>query len=309
MANRYRVASGCHGMILRSSTKSRFYWVSLPLEIRLLALEAIRDQKHPGWASFASVCKEWQHVIEKENFHRLKLEASCLNDFERMVIRQRKLVRHIWLDIELPKYSCRCCKRRESCTTSARHSSDISKAIWKLFRILSTWESENSLTLELNTYSPSDSEHWFKNYHFDDDGNEDTGNEAFSGEDAGNEDATSPKETDSSWHDPKHGWIHGQQVTAPPKSAILRLFESINYLPFKGELSRVEIVTCFIIRRQLRRLIVPSVLWTIFNHLPSLEHLIYEPWRECDSHWRAIYNRRMYRYYPESLHLIRLFDH
>ena len=38
------------------------YWTTLPAEIRLLILEAITQQKHPGWASSAAVCKEWQFV-------------------------------------------------------------------------------------------------------------------------------------------------------------------------------------------------------------------------------------------------------
>lgn len=45
-----------------------------------MVLEAITQQKHPGWASVASVCKEWQLSIEKQNFRRLKLQASCLDD-------------------------------------------------------------------------------------------------------------------------------------------------------------------------------------------------------------------------------------
>lgn len=36
----------------------------------------------------------------------------------------------------------------------------------KLFSVLGAWQSTGRLTLELNAYSPSDLEHWFKNYHF-----------------------------------------------------------------------------------------------------------------------------------------------
>jgi hypothetical protein len=138
------------------------------------------------------------------------------------------------------------------------------------------------LTLELNAYSPSDSEHWFKNY-------------SFGSNDEVNEDAPSAQKADCSWHDPKHGWINGQQVTSPGSSAILRLFERID-LRFQETLPQVSIVTCFIIRRQLRRCLPPSVLGLILDKLCCLEHLIYEPWRAWETVWRRIDDKGTYQY-------------
>ena len=277
-----------HGMIPRASTMTEtFYWIFLPAEIRLMILEAITQQKHLGWASSASVCKEWQLFIEKRKFHQPKLQVACLDDFERLIVRQRKLVHHIQLDIELPKYTCRSCKRTESDSWTQHNSSIISQGIWKLFRVLSTWKPANGLTLELNASSPSDSDHWFKNY-------------CFASDDEGNEDETSVQETDCNWHDPQHGWINGQQVTAPPSSAILRLFEWID-LRFGEGLPPVGRVTCFIIR-QLRRWLFPGALLRILNKLGRLEHLIYESWRKWESGWRVLNDQRGYRYhYLESL--------
>ncbi|KAM5348805.1 hypothetical protein ACJ41O_008628 [Fusarium nematophilum] len=256
MAGRYSVTR-CHGMILRSATRAKaFYWMSLPAEIRLMILEAITQQMHPGWASLASVCKEWQLVIEKRNFHRLKLRLSCLDDLERMIIRQRELVQHIWLDIELPEYSCRSCEKYESFSGSGRNRSIISSGIWKLFRILSAWKPAGGLTLELNAYSPSDSDHWFKNYYF-------------SSDDEDDEDATSVQANDCSWHDPQHGWINGQQVKTPPEPAVQRLF-GMHSLSFKQELPQVDRVTFFVIRRQLRRQLPPGSLVLILDKLCRL---------------------------------------
>ncbi|KAI5861472.1 hypothetical protein GGS23DRAFT_606331 [Durotheca rogersii] len=191
-------------MRLRGSTRQRpVCWTSLPAEIRLMILDAITQQKHPGWASFASVCKEWQSVIERRNFHRLKLRASCLNDFERIIVRPRELVRHICLDIELRKYTCRTCEKSERL---GQNSLVFTKGIEKLFRILSTWKLANGLTLELNAYSPSDSDHWFKNYYF-------------TSSNDGNGDATSThftQETNRKWHNPEHDWANGRQHTTPP---------------------------------------------------------------------------------------------
>ncbi|KZL77592.1 hypothetical protein CT0861_12084 [Colletotrichum tofieldiae] len=286
MGDRYSVTR-CHGMILRASTRrGASSWMFLPAEIRLMILEAIAQQKHPGWASSASVCKEWQLFIEKRNFNQLKLQVSCLDDFERMTIRRKELVCHIWLDIELPKYTCRCCKRDESYSGTQNNSSIISNGIWKLFRALSTWKPASGLTLELNAHSPSDSDHWFKNYYF-------------ASADEGDEDATSRKEADCSWHDPQHGWINGQQVTNPPRSAIPRLFGMID-LRFREELPQVDGVTCFIIRRQLRRCLFPRTLKLILNKLCRLEHLIYEPWRAWECGWRVL-NDRVFEDFSDNL--------
>lgn len=63
-------------------------WASLLTEIRFMILQ-ILTQENRGLAAYASVCTEWQAIIEKKNFRRLKLRLSCLNDFEHMVIRQK----------------------------------------------------------------------------------------------------------------------------------------------------------------------------------------------------------------------------
>ncbi|KAK0714708.1 hypothetical protein B0H67DRAFT_536609 [Lasiosphaeris hirsuta] len=196
-----------HGMTLRGSTrqlKDPVCWTSLPAEVHLMILDTIAKQKHPGWASFASVCKEWQYVIERQNFRRLNLRVSCLDDFERIVVRQRELVRHICLDIELRKYTCRSCQSEDFQRT--RRDEIYTKGVKEIYRILGTWKlAKNGLTLELNAYSPSDSKHWFKNWYF-------------TSSDEG------IREADCNWHDPDHGWIDGRQLIAPPNRAVSRLF-------------------------------------------------------------------------------------
>lgn len=44
--------------------------------------EAITQRNYPGCASFASVCKEWELLIEKQNFCRVKGQVPCLDDFK-----------------------------------------------------------------------------------------------------------------------------------------------------------------------------------------------------------------------------------
>ncbi|KAK0716754.1 hypothetical protein B0T26DRAFT_647594, partial [Lasiosphaeria miniovina] len=151
----------------------------LPAEIRLIILDTIAHQRHPSWASFASFCSEWQAIIETRKFQLLKLPVSCLDAFERMVIRQRELVRHICLDIELRKYTCRTCDQGEQ---TDQNTAIFTKGVNKLFSILGPWKQASGLTLELNAYYPSDSDH-------------------------------------CGTTDPDHGWVNGKQIASPPALA------------------------------------------------------------------------------------------
>lgn len=265
-------------MILRSSKRSRTgHWTSLPLEIRLLILGVISTQKSAGWGSLASVCKEWQCVIEEENFYRLTLRLSCLEEFQHVAIRQRKLIRYIEFDIELRRYTCRCCEWPESESWLSSNNKIIKDGIFKLFSILSAWEPANTLALELNAYSPSDSEHCFKD-------------SFFASNDQGQIENGSSR---PGWHDPKHGWMNGQQVSSPPHSAIIRLFEMIN-LVSPEEIPANNAVTCFVIRRQLRRWFQPEILWIIWSKLHRLDSIIYEPWRIWDDWFGETVDQGMY---------------
>jgi hypothetical protein len=241
------------------------------MEIRLpiLEMEMIARQKHPGWASLASVCKEWQLVIAPENLRRLELGSSCLGDFGRIMIRQMYLVHLIWLNVELRNYTCRRCE-----LSGIRHQDNCHAfldVVRKLFSILTEWEPGMSLTLELNAYSPSDSNHWFKGYHL----------ATKAGDDGKDHDETAC----TGWHDPIHGWSHGQRVNNPPRTAILRLFERIERCFRHHELLHVNVVNCLILRRQLRRRISPLVLRQILERLGSLQHFVYEHWREWQHAW------------------------
>jgi hypothetical protein len=260
------ISSKRHRMTTRSQMRSRVLtWISFPAEIRLIILATVAYQKYPGWASLASVCREWQHVLEKVNFHTIKLRVPCLDDFEHIARPQKRgLIRHICLNVELPPYTSTCCSKRRS--PSIKISSIVSDGIWKLFSILSTWGPANDLALEINVYSLSDCEHWFKNIYLSSDDVEH------------HEDAMSDAwRAGSRYHDLQHGWMHGQQVKGPPKTAILRLFRPIR-LVFQGTLPRVKAVTCLIMRRQLRRCISPSGLGLLLSSFDRLEHISYEPW-------------------------------
>ncbi|KAI1744267.1 hypothetical protein F4680DRAFT_469600 [Xylaria scruposa] len=266
--------------VVRSHSQTRsnvLAWISLPAEIRLMILEIVACQNYPGWASLASVCKEWQHVLEKVNFYKIKLRVPCLDKFKRYATPQRReLIRHICLDIVLPQYNSVCCSRLRS--PPARIGSIVGDGIWKLFSILRTWGPAKDLALEINVYSPSDCEHCFKNIYL-------------SSDYVNDEDAmTDAWRTGSRYHDPQHGWMHGRQVEAPPRTAILKLFQPID-LVFHRKLPQVKAVTCLIIRRQFRRCISPSGLGLLLSSFDRLEHISYEPWLPYEAVHREFYEK------------------
>lgn len=208
--------------------------MSLPAEIRLMILTAVADRKHPGWASLASVCREWQHILEKVNFYKVRVRVTCPADFKYIISPQRRgLVHHVCLNIELPRYASTCCSKRPS--PSVRLSPIVTDGIWTLFSILSTWGPADHLALEINMYSPSDCGHWFKHSFLSSDDVE-------PGAEAGSDFWS----TEHAYHDPQYGWVDGQHVKASPRTAILRLFRPIRLI-FKKTLPRVPAVTNFII--------------------------------------------------------------
>jgi hypothetical protein len=253
---------------------SGYSWALLPPEIRLLILEEVLRQGRHG--SCAAVCSEWKAFFEPLNFYRLELQVPCLEQLCRMTTRTARLVREIRLNIELPRYSCLSCHSYESGSRISRHSSIFSAAIQKLFTVLSAWKPTDRLVLQLNTFSPSDSEHWFK---------------ALDAQTNG-ESEQQQQETPARWHDPKHGWIDGQQVKSPPAEAMQRLFAPTCWsLP--ESIQKVHAVTRLVIPRECRRQIIPSVLRLLLQKLPRLQTMAYEPWRFGLRSWKMLCDNGM----------------
>lgn len=257
-----RILTRCYRVIPRNKKPTPtmpFRWPDLPSEIRLMILSIVAARKSPGWAALASVCKDWQQVIEKVNFEKIKLGAWDLGYFKAFAIPQRReLIHHILLEIVLPIYTSPCCDKDE---VPDNFGVIIWNAISTLFSILSSWNPAERLALELNIYSPSDSMHWFKNIILSSDDVE--------------HDTLKPR-TEDRHNDPRHGWLKGVQLAPPPRLAVAKLFESI-YLNIPP-IPQVKAVTSFILRRQLRRCLAPRCIARIFKSLIGLEHMTYEPW-------------------------------
>lgn len=256
-------------------------WGILSAEIRSMILHAITSQKNTGWASNAAVCREWQQVLEACNLRKLKLGIGCLDDFGRIMSsspQKRRLVQHICLNIELPRYLSKCCPPGNQWAKAEveRYGPIVDSTIMKLFIILAEWKkplnaSNGGLTLELNVYSPSDSEHWFQNIFLSSDNVEDTSVAA-----------TEPlsdvwhKSNGHPYHDPTHGWDNGRQFKFAPKPLVKWLFRPVTMS--HNDFPPITAVTCLIIRRQLRRCIAPDGVTSIIRNLKGLDTVWYEPW-------------------------------
>ncbi|KAJ3520244.1 hypothetical protein NM208_g13790 [Fusarium decemcellulare] len=184
-----------------------------------------------------------------------------------MVVRQRELVHHIWLDIELPRYPCGTCNRKSSHSLnpqgvwSRKDAVVIGNAICKLFGALRAWKTRHNLTLELNAYSPTDSEHWFKDWYVSTD-----------------HEGEYQEQVEPRWDDELHVWPKEPDHRHPVGLEIEKLFHTFDII-IRESLPLVGAVDRLVIRRQLRRCIRPKSLQPIWSRLPRLEEIIYEPWR------------------------------
>ncbi|KAF5988981.1 hypothetical protein FBULB1_1223 [Fusarium bulbicola] len=235
------------------------HWRSLPTEIRCMILEALTA--HKGTATLASVSNEWRAFIEHRTFSHIRLHPACLDHLEQLNDHYKGQIKHLWLNIELDGYTCRSCRKRESLTLSYSIARIVREAITRLFSILTTWR--QPLTLELNVYCPSDSQHWFKNSYFGAPGEDKFECQIPSGDPI---------------HDPDHGWYGGIVTEAPPDDALRRPFGS-SELRFRESLPLVNAVTKIVLRRQCRQQFRPEILRHIWSRLPNLEEICYEPWQ------------------------------
>ncbi|KAF5008200.1 hypothetical protein FDECE_5533 [Fusarium decemcellulare] len=280
-------------------------WSSLPPEVRAIILRLLTFDNYNYISPYATVSEEWRYAIEKKNFGHLKLHPACLDSLERLTDQQKGLVKHIWLNIELKRYTCRICQKMETYAWFLANDKIIAAAITRLFLILAEWKTGGGdLTLELNAYSPSDSEHWFKNCYFG----------------APDEDELELLEPESqpqcgttatAIHDPSHGWWHGRMIEAPGDDALRRPFE-LATLNFQQELPSVPAVTKFLLRRQCRRQLDPSSLSYLWSKLPQLVEIIYEPWQLSEKvsqdTWDTGYKRMIGQRLPTSVKTVRVFE-
>jgi hypothetical protein len=268
-------------------------WDGLPGDIRLLILEALM-QDGCILAHMATVSREWQAVLERYNFARIRLTPSRLADFSSMMHRNRTLVRYIWFCLELDDYDCTKCTPAqerfatedewvEACAVIDTDHCPITTAFQNLFSTLSTWDHNGFLTLDISIYSPSDSKHWFKYLTF----MPDTPANMLGGG------SIEPAVANEAYDDPQHGWVAGFRHSTPPREAVRKVFHSVledgpfdsdqSEMRWWDQLPSVPVVTSLLLRQQNRRRWKSGSLAHMFARFPRLEEVHYEPWREWDS--------------------------
>ncbi|KAM0429231.1 hypothetical protein ACHAPT_006445 [Fusarium lateritium] len=139
-------------------------FTSLPLEVRLQIIADVIAIS-PRLPLLATVSREWQLEVEKKTFESLFISRDRLSHLHGMVTRTRERhVKHICFSIDILRYTCRVCLFPNSAEDLSYNSSTVVTSLETLLFILGGW-TEGGLTLEINVYSPSDSQHFFKGYY------------------------------------------------------------------------------------------------------------------------------------------------
>lgn len=259
-------------------------------EIQLLILKDLMQDGSCSLGPLATVSKEWQIEIEKRNFAQIKVTTSHLREFESMAHRNRTLVRYIWFCVELEEYDCIDCGRSFALASelgwqqhrcpimSDPDNWPITRAFHDLFSILSTWESNGDLILDISIYSPSDSKHFFKYLDFAPDALPGTLGRRRA-------EQTMPGQV---FDDIQHGWLDGIP-DPPPSSSFRTIFPPfMERSPFLREteerqwwdqLPLVPAVTSLFLRQQNRRQWKRYALAHMLSRFSRLQEIHYEPWR------------------------------
>ncbi|UKZ83660.1 hypothetical protein TrVFT333_011469 [Trichoderma virens FT-333] len=269
---------------------------NLPTEVRRMILEAL--VKDGGeLARFAAVSREWQAVIEQHTFKRIKVTPSRIADLDNMTRRNRSRVRYLWLCLELERYDCDTCSPDGDdddvpMFNSAADDLLIKTAIQSFLSVLSAWDRNSSLSLDISVYSTSDVEHWFKYLTFEPDDDEDdaSSNQGYSHVSRFNRAA--PCEVD----DARHRWNTTDWSVITAQSAVQNVFtrilgdpsgefedEQTDHLEWWRELPPVPAITRLLLRQQTRRRWEPEALAEMLARFPRLRELHFEPWREWDN--------------------------
>ncbi|KAF4950303.1 hypothetical protein FGADI_8286 [Fusarium gaditjirri] len=232
-------------------------WYSVPQEIRSIILGYV--VLHDRIALYAPVSIEWRDAIEKKTFRRLRIQAlipepshACppiFHSLGRLSDRHRRLVKHIWLNIEHTKHP----KFWNNDSNLSAKDRAIGYAVAWLFGALKSWPAQNDLTLEINVYEPMYyTWEWLKGHHHG-----------------------APGEQDQDIY--LSGTSEPRDLAAPHRQALDFLFHSLDFeMPYATP--SVQAVTKFLLPRHCRRQFSPETLSCIAKRLPRLEEISLETW-------------------------------
>lgn len=231
---------------------SNLSWGRLPFELhrKILQTLAYDELNSKLLAEYAVVCKSWQVQIEEVNFCSLTVKHANLHELEQFVHGSRRAwIKHLWLKVELDKYSNRSRLTPENEQEQEMNNIKFTTALYDLFEVLKKWDrpdfwtSRNGrgINFELSAYSPSDKKNLFGETGLDPDGN-------------------------SRFFD----------------SLLDFYLLAINDPQGLHGLPMVNVVTGFGILRRNYRNISATALTPILRSLPRLEEVRLEPWQQVD---------------------------
>ncbi|KAF4954862.1 hypothetical protein FGADI_4964 [Fusarium gaditjirri] len=131
---------------------------SLPPEIQDMILQDV--SREPSTAPYATVCKSWQNFFERKTFRSFAIEQEQLRCLSRhLTPRRQAFVKHIWYRIHLPNSNIRLqttIKTLEKPRVTFRADKVFTNSIFGLWDIISQWDPENRITLELSVFAYDD---------------------------------------------------------------------------------------------------------------------------------------------------------
>lgn len=250
---------------------SRIGWSDLPLELREMILEALEESLQGGKAaSYASVSKEWNRILEPYIFKRLKLFRLGMGKLQDFVTdRRRPFVQFIWFRFERklsPDWG-----RVDLVEQKELDQLRFAYAVTWLFQILSEWDERKTgqpgIVLELSAFSEFDPDYSMKD--------------------------TVPKElknVDITENSDALNAVYEKpairQMRNLPADELrnrrtlgLRLIYEASSLPHVGEapFPTVNLVTDLTLRRQMHSSFFAQYMGRLVKALPRLEFITFEP--------------------------------
>lgn len=134
---------------------------TLPQEIRrdIVELAVAVKQSPTTAAGLACVTSEWQAYVERQTFHKLKVDQNRLDGLRNIVTPARRTyVRCVEMDAILPEYNAhQLWDEEETAEEQRRNNEAFTKAVQGVLSVLSLWEYDGEgVSLVLRAYSPSD---------------------------------------------------------------------------------------------------------------------------------------------------------
>lgn len=260
-------------------------WAKLPEDIRLMILETLLHTPGRKFSRLAVVSREWQTILERHSFARLRLTSSCLGEFASKTQRNRHLVRYIWFCLELEEFDCDSALEATH-MLSQNDENILASGFQTLFSTLSTWEPDSRILLDISVYSPSDLEHWLRYLPLSPDV---PPNERGRYQGALRPLLPSERQYKNDWTTGSEDCRCPLDVTLQERFGTIGNPESLFDTQEREErwwqgLPLVPAIAGLLLRQQTRRQWYPVTLAHMCSRLPRLNEIYYEPWLNTETH-------------------------